>query len=133
MNFDPHPGPLVRALRATAGLTQEQLAELAGVPRSLLANVERCHRRGPSVLPRLAAALDVHVDVLRGRLPIVAILRRRQGVTAEDLAAAADITLTHLARIESGALPNPDVAVALGRRLGVEATALGPAPASVAA
>lgn len=57
---------LVR-LREKAGLTQAQLAQMAGVPPGTLKNWETGHREPmASALPALAAALQVTTDDLLG-------------------------------------------------------------------
>jgi transcriptional regulator with XRE-family HTH domain len=54
-------GALLRSHRASAGLTQEQLAELAGLSRRGIADLERGARRSPyaSTVDRLATALGL--------------------------------------------------------------------------
>lgn len=55
----------VRARRAALGLTQEQLAELAGMSTNFLARMEMAGRTPSfSTLARLADALEVHVSDL---------------------------------------------------------------------
>ncbi len=57
-----HP---VRAWREYRGLTQEELARLAGVSTTCLAQVERgAHQPGPSLARALSHALDVPPEVL---------------------------------------------------------------------
>lgn len=55
-------GDRVRTLRAEAGLTQERLAERAGLDRSYLANVEGGGRNPTlDVIHKLALALNVDI------------------------------------------------------------------------
>ena len=58
-------GDLLRAQRLAAGLTQEALAKVAGVPRSTIANLES-GQGNPSlaVLVKVANALGVPIDEL---------------------------------------------------------------------
>lgn len=58
----------VRALRLSAGLTQEQLAVHAGITAKTLANVENenGHRPHPGTLLLISRALDCDVAELTG-------------------------------------------------------------------
>lgn len=61
-------GDRLRHLRAERGLTQEQLADRAGLAREYLSKVESGHRN-PSldIIARLAQALEVSLeDLFRG-------------------------------------------------------------------
>lgn len=61
----------LRATRERRALSQEQLAERAGLTRAAIANLEHgTSRARPSTATRLAEALQVHVDVLTGQLPL---------------------------------------------------------------
>jgi transcriptional regulator with XRE-family HTH domain len=58
-------GKRVRTLRERAGLSQEKLAELAGIHRTYVGGVERGERNlGLKNVFRLARALGVHVAEL---------------------------------------------------------------------
>ena len=58
-------GDAVRALRLARGLSQERLAELAGIHRTYIADVERGQRNiGLRNVARLAAALEVDLPTL---------------------------------------------------------------------
>ncbi len=58
-------GVAIRALRVSRGLTQEQLAESAGLHTTYLSDVERGRRNiGVINLDRLAAALSVDLPTL---------------------------------------------------------------------
>lgn len=55
----------LRAFRTEMGLSQEQLAERAGIHRNYLGGIERCERNvGLDNLERLASALGVNLSVL---------------------------------------------------------------------
>lgn len=63
--------PILRAVRERRGMTQEELAERAGMTRAAVANLERgVSRARPSSAYRLAEALQVYTDVLTGALPL---------------------------------------------------------------
>ncbi|GAB7038969.1 MULTISPECIES: ATP-binding protein [Catenuloplanes] len=64
-------GTRLRALRRTAGLTMEQLAEASGVSARAISDMERGHSRAPQARTRaaLAAALGAGADALAGDLP----------------------------------------------------------------
>ncbi|MDR3427873.1 helix-turn-helix transcriptional regulator [Silvimonas sp.] len=63
-------GRRIRAQRKAAGLTQEQLALVAGLDRSYCGSVERGERNITfTVLCRLAAASDCDVAALTAGLP----------------------------------------------------------------
>jgi transcriptional regulator with XRE-family HTH domain len=93
---------LLRQLRAEAKLTQEELAEAAGLsPRSvsdLERGINRTARKDTALL--LAGALSLSgpvrglfVAAARGRAPADEVLAARQGATAGMFAAAATRTL----------------------------------------
>jgi len=95
---------LLRQLRAEARLTQEELAEAAGVsPRSvsdLERGISRTARKDTARL--LADALGLagpvralFVTAARGKAPAAEVLAARQGVMPEAFAAAATRTLPH--------------------------------------
>jgi len=61
-------GERIRELRTAAGLSQEQLAELASLNRVTVAKYEAGRiEPGAQALARIADALDVSADVLLGR------------------------------------------------------------------
>jgi transcriptional regulator with XRE-family HTH domain len=61
-------GPRVKRLRDRAGLTQGELAQKAGLDRSMISKIESGHRENVSrnTLVQLMEALGVTVDVLLG-------------------------------------------------------------------
>jgi len=62
--------PALRTIRERRGLSQEDLAEKAGITRTAVANLERgTSRARPSTAHRLAEALHVYTAVLTGELP----------------------------------------------------------------
>ena len=70
-----HLGTNVRKLREARGLTQQQMAKLAGVPRPTWANLESGQANPTlAVLARVADALQVRLEeLIEGRLTIEAI------------------------------------------------------------
>src|SRR5260370_9824971 len=64
-------GARLRQLRRDAMLTQEELAERAGVSKDLIAKLEQGARRSARLISfvRLAAALDVELSELLGKRP----------------------------------------------------------------
>ena len=89
---------LLRQLRAEAGLTQEELAEAAGVSLRSVSNLERGVNRtahkdtarllaGALNLP--AAVSELFVAVARGRAPAADVLAARDGLVPGAFAAAA--------------------------------------------
>jgi transcriptional regulator with XRE-family HTH domain len=62
--IDPRPGVLLRRRREAAGLTQRQLAELAGVSDAVVCRLERCSRAPRlDVLVRLFVALGLQLPL----------------------------------------------------------------------
>lgn len=124
-------GPLVRVLREASGLTQDQLAERAGISKGYLSHVERGDR-----MPRqaniyaLATALDVPVGLLTGRAtPLTAI--RQALVTADgeptavEMADMLGIGVDTYLDIENGRVrPTEKQLERIARRLGVTAELL---------
>jgi len=91
------PG-LLRQLRAEAGLTQEELAEAAGVSPRSVSNLERGINRTAhkDTAQLLAGALnlagpvtEVFVAAARGRAPTAAVLAAREGIPPGAFTAAA--------------------------------------------
>lgn len=65
MDLSQHLGDNVRILREARGLSQQQIAKLAGVPRPTWANLESGAANPTlAVLARVAAALQVRLDEL---------------------------------------------------------------------
>lgn len=51
----------LRRLRSERGLSQEAFADLAGINRSYISDIERCARNPTiTVVERMAVALDIH-------------------------------------------------------------------------
>lgn len=63
-------GERIRELRLAAGLSQEQLAEMASLNRVTIAKYESGRiEPGAQALSRIADALDVTADVILGKTP----------------------------------------------------------------
>ncbi len=120
--FDPFR---LRSLRLTAGLTQRQLGQRAGVAPGRIGDWERGrYRPEPASLTRLAQALAVTPAALQSPTdsPTLADLRGDTGLTQRQLAAAAGLTAGAYAYLELGATTlRPSAAVALAAALGVDA------------
>jgi len=70
MSGAEHVGRTIRDLRRAAGLTQNEVARLAGVARATLANVESGrHNLSMASMAGIASALGVSVDTLVGHVP----------------------------------------------------------------
>jgi predicted ATPase/transcriptional regulator with XRE-family HTH domain len=85
MDHAPAVGPLIRGLRTSAGLTQEELAETAGISVRTVSDIERGLRRSVyrDTAERLAAALEIEPSE---RTDFLAIARgRRAGSTRPRL------------------------------------------------
>lgn len=62
----PVNGEVLKALREANGYQQGEFAELIGIDRSSLANIERGHRNAsPKVLQQMADVLKVKRTVIR--------------------------------------------------------------------
>jgi transcriptional regulator with XRE-family HTH domain len=88
---DPAVGPYLRTLRENAGYNLASAAEIAGLPRSTLNNIEKGARfraSGPEMLGRLADAYGVERAVLYRRAGFVEVDLRQVVVAAEPGAAA---------------------------------------------
>ena len=67
-------GEHLRELRTSAGLSQEALAEKAGLHRNYIGHLERAEKTASlDVLVRLAAALDASLPELLGRFDLPTI------------------------------------------------------------
>ncbi|MEO3856098.1 helix-turn-helix transcriptional regulator [Acrocarpospora sp. B8E8] len=61
----PQNGPALKAIRKTAGRTQEDIAEVVGIDQSYLSLLEsEARSASDAVVDALANALDVPVDAL---------------------------------------------------------------------
>lgn len=79
----------LRSVREHRGLSQEELAELAGMTRATVANLEHgATRARPSSVYRLAEALRVNVDALTGEAPLQLDDELPRGVLTEYFEAA---------------------------------------------
>ena len=94
-------GNLLRIARLRRGISQRRLAELAGVPQSTVARIER-HRQQPTLplLTRLLAAADLelrtrledydpHDDVLDARRATMTDTEQQRTTAAQDRFAVA--------------------------------------------
>lgn len=129
---EPTPGislaKKLRALRERQGLGQEELARLAGIMPSYLAEIEQGYAYPPyPVLKRLAEALGVEPgtlfpvgeNVLGQRLKAV---RQAQQLTLEELARQAGLSPALLSHIEQGRVcPSLQTMEKLARVLGTAA------------
>lgn len=108
-------------LRTGAGLTQQKLAELVGTTQSVISRLEDADYEGHSLsmLHRIARALGQRVTVVMtaqdpeaGEMRyafhlVVQMLRRRRGLTIDDLAQQADIDRDELVAMERNAAYRP--------------------------
>jgi DNA-binding XRE family transcriptional regulator len=64
-------GPVLKSLREKAGMTQEQLAEKAGVPVATIRDLEQGRRTDPawSTICKLATGLEVDLNTLAQAAP----------------------------------------------------------------
>ena len=105
---------MVCDVRADAGLTQKELADLIGTTQSVISRLEDADYDGHSLsmLKRIADGLKVRLTVSmtapdRGPEPLryafqdlVRNLRRRQGLSVDDLAAKMDIDRSEVVAME---------------------------------
>ena len=113
-------GDRLRRIRRDAGLTQEQLAESAGVSRDLIAMLEQNRRKSARIttLVKLANALDIEMSELLDKRP------RLEGGMDSSALAIRDVLLSpaHLPGFDPGdsgvptPLPELNRAVAAGWR-----------------
>lgn len=107
-------GEQIRALREERGYTLQDLAKRANLSLSYLSEIERGSKR-PSLktIDKLAAALNVSKaqlikgDVTDTGLSLgdkIRLLRSEKGLTPQDLAQRAGISLSYLNEIERGAV-----------------------------
>lgn len=92
----------IRTLRENAGLTQTQLAELAGLDQTTVSKIESGHRRKihATTLIAIAEALNTSVEVLKGQKPAhqynqtdVSILQYlKEHLSTDQLARVANLT-----------------------------------------
>jgi transcriptional regulator with XRE-family HTH domain len=120
-NFEPDR---LRQLRQEAGLTQERLAFLAGVPPQTIVQYENRHR-GPSAgrLAALARALGARPSDLTAShsRSTLAQLRIEAGLNQQETAATAGLTRTRYSALERGetATLDPQIVVRLAAALKV--------------
>jgi transcriptional regulator with XRE-family HTH domain len=69
---EAQPGQIIRALRETAGLSQQSLATKAGVAIRTLARIEQGEDMRLGTLSAIAVALDVGVSELLPESPVSA-------------------------------------------------------------
>jgi DNA-binding XRE family transcriptional regulator len=64
-------GPVLKALREKAGMTQEQLADKAGIPVATIRDLEQARRTDPawSTICKLATGLEVDLNTLAQAAP----------------------------------------------------------------
>jgi transcriptional regulator with XRE-family HTH domain len=124
-------GPLVRVLREASGLTQDQLAERAGISKGYLSHVERGDRMPRQATIRaLAGALGVPVGLLVGRATPLTAIRQALVVadgepSAVEMADMLGIGLDTYLDIENERVrPTDKQLEVIARRLGVTAELL---------
>lgn len=119
-------GPTAHAIRRARGLPFQTVAERAQISTGYLSKIERGIRRPEeNITVRLAAALDVDVEILTGQRPAIATIRTALGIDAGAFAADIGIGRTQLVRIERGTdLPDTELLAVIARRLGVTIAAL---------
>lgn len=129
-------GPVVLALRRARRLSLYDISAATGISVGYLSRIERgLHSASDGYTDRLADALQVPADVLAGHASPIGPLRQLLGVTDDDLAAAANMNVTRLARVErSSERPHPDELALIASRLGVDVDVLvsGPIEPAVA-
>ena len=126
---------LIYDLRKDAGLTQKELAELIGTTQSVICRIEDADYDGHSLsmLHRVAEALKQKLTVemtamdpdvaasRRAFLLFLRMLRRREGLSVDELARRADIDRAELVAIEwnNGYRPTPLTLHKLGEFYGL--------------
>jgi transcriptional regulator with XRE-family HTH domain len=104
-------GGRLRELRRGCGLSQEQLADKAGVSVDLISKLEQGRRTSARLesLGLLAGALGVGTAQLFGRVTAagqlggrLAAVRKRRGLTQRELAEASGVSLTVISKLEQG-------------------------------
>lgn len=95
-------GSNVKKFREAAGLTQTQLAELAGMDQQALAALEKRDSRSSSFAPALARALCISIDELMGGSPQQARLQ----VLRQEVALIRPDELVELIQLYSDATPD---------------------------
>lgn len=119
-------GPTVRAIREARGLRGDAVAAAAAISAGYLSNIE-AGRRSPETdkAARIAAALNVPVEVLTGQKPAIAIIREALGIPFNTFARDLGISPQRLARIERGHdEPSRELLHVMARLLGVHPIAL---------
>jgi transcriptional regulator with XRE-family HTH domain len=125
-----HVGQEIRLLRGRRGLTQEELAERAGLSPTTLVHLENGDVRAPRIgtLYSLAKALQVDPELLIGeafvrRLTRLKELRERASLSQADLAKRAGVlkkTIAHLEGLHRYAQPSTARKIASALGVGVE-------------
>lgn len=117
-----HVAQMIRDMRERAGLSQGELAELIGTGQSAVSRLEDADYEGHSIrmLQRVADALEQKLVVQLtteatpanercGFQQFMQFLRRKMGLTIDELAKKTGIDREELAAIERGAVPEPIV------------------------
>ncbi|HEX3780267.1 MAG TPA: helix-turn-helix transcriptional regulator [Pseudonocardiaceae bacterium] len=131
---EPAVGECLVRLRHEAGLTQQELADLAGLSRDLVRKLEQGLRATASVtsLLALARALKVPASALLEPSASPGLLlraaRRRQGMSQQVLAGRAGVTVSYVSLLENGhrALAHLPTIRALSSALGISPMELVP-------
>jgi len=121
-------GPAVLAVRNIRGLTMDTVAARANISPGYLSKIERGLRRPEgTITARLAAALDVEVEILTGQKPAIAVIRDALGIEPTVFARDVGLTPGRLDRIERGLdIPDHELRAVIARRLGIAADVLNP-------
>lgn len=121
-------GPVIHALRVARGMSLAQLSDLTELKFGAghLSRIEnQQYVASQKLSARLAEALDVPLDVVTGQVPPITTLREILALSEDDLAAAANLTVARLRRVERGSeRPHQDELALIARRLGVDPAAL---------